>query len=182
MSGFEVNKIFAAILVALIILFIISNIGNIIISIDKDEKIETAYIIDIPDSNNRSTTSSAVMEENIDPVSSLLITASIINGEKIFKKCASCHNYKKNSKSKIGPNLWDIINNSKGNSAGFAYSNDLAKFGGIWTYEELGQFLYKPKNFIKGTKMNFAGLKNVKDRADLILWLRQQSDSPAPLP
>ena len=46
----------------------------------------------------------------------------------------------------------------------------------------MNQFLYKPKDYISGTKMNFAGLKYVEDRADLILWLRQQSDNPIPLP
>ena len=46
---------------------------------------------------------------------------------------------------------------------------------------ELKDF-YKPKKYIQGTKMNFVGLKKQQDRADLILWLRQQSDSPAALP
>ena len=58
----------------------------------------------------------------------------------------------------------------------------LAEYGGEWGYEELAEFLYKPKKYIKGTKMNFAGLKKVKDRADLVYFLRAQSDSPAPLP
>ena len=53
---------------------------------------------------------------------------------------------------------------------------------GSWGYEELNKFLYKPKEYIKGTKMNFAGLKKTQDRADLILWLRDKSDNPAPLP
>ena len=44
------------------------------------------------------------------------------------------------------------------------------------------EFLYKPKKYIKGTKMNFAGLKKVKDRADLVYFLREHSDNPAPLP
>ena len=30
--------------------------------------------------------------------------------------------------------------------------------------------------------MNFAGLKNVEDRANIIFWLRQHSDNPVPLP
>ena len=30
--------------------------------------------------------------------------------------------------------------------------------------------------------MNFAGLSNIEDRANLILWLRQQSENPVPLP
>ena len=51
-----------------------------------------------------------------------------------------------------------------------------------WSYEELAEFLYKPKKYAKGTKMNFAGLKKVEDRANLVLFLREQSDNPIPLP
>ena len=58
----------------------------------------------------------------------------------------------------------------------------MANFGGKWNYEEIGKFLYKPKSYMEGTKMNFAGLKNAQDRADLIFWLRENSDDPAPLP
>ena len=72
----------------------------------------------------------------------------------------------KNSKSKVGPNLWDIINKPKASVKGFAYSKALVDFGGDWTYEELNNFLYKPKEHIEGTKMNFAGLKKVEDRAN----------------
>jgi len=182
MYGFEVNKILAAIFAALVVFFIINRIGNIVVDIEKHGEKETAYKIDIPELDTSSMTSSMTNEENIEPVSALLITASFENGEKLFKKCGTCHNYKKNSKSKIGPNLWDIINRPKGNVMGFTYSKDLTEYGGKWTYEELSLFLYKPKQYISGTKMNFAGLKNVKDRADLILWLQQQSDNPVPLP
>ena len=48
--------------------------------------------------------------------------------------------------------------------------------------EELNGFIYNPKKYIPGTKMNFAGLKKVQDRADLIFWLRQFSDEPVPFP
>ena len=91
-------------------------------------------------------------------------------------------NNKKDSKSKVGPNLWDLINRTKGSVDGFAYSKALIDQGGKWTYDELNAFLYKPKKYIEGTKMNFAGLKEAQDRADLIYWLRQYSDNPVPLP
>jgi len=80
----------------------------------------------------------------------------------------------------IGDPKYD--NNPKAKIEGFAYSKELSEFGGQWGYEELAQFLYNPKEYIKGTKMNFAGLKKVQDRANLVLFLREQSDNPAPLP
>ena len=112
----------------------------------------------------------------------MLVSASLEKGEKIFKKCGACHTYKKDDVNKVGPNLWNILNNPKASIQGFNYSKELAEYGGIWDFEELNQFLYKPKDYIKGTKMNFSGLKKVQDRADLILFLREQSDNPVPLP
>ena len=139
--------------------------------------------IDIPEvSADSLTTQTATNDQMVEAISFLLADASLEKGEKIFKKCGACHNYKKDGKSKIGPNLWDLINRQKASVSGFAYSKALSDYGGKWTFEELNGFLYKPKEYIQGTKMNFAGLNNVEDRADLILWLRQYSDNPVPLP
>ena len=182
MYGFEVNKFFAAFILALLLVFIINYIGNKIVNIEKHNEKETAYKIEIPELDQSKIISKDNNGEDIEPVSMFLLKASIENGEKIYKKCGTCHNYEKGSKSKVGPNLWDIINRSKGSIDRFAYSKALSEFGGKWTFEELGIFLYKPKQYISGTKMNFVGLKNVKDRADLILWLRQNSDNPVSLP
>jgi len=182
MSGFEINKIFASVILALIVIAIIGFLGNLIVNVDHAENQKTAYKIDIIESEVTTLSTKTDQDEIMGSILNLLRTASIENGEKIYKKCASCHNYKKDSASKIGPNLWNIINRPKGNKEGFAYSKALAEFGGKWTYEELSKFLYKPKDYISGTKMNFAGLKNAEDRANLLLWLRQLSDNPVPLP
>ena len=182
MSSFEFNKILAAIILALVVVVIISKVGDIIVDTNKTGLKETAYKIDIPKVDVGTAVSSATASEIIDPISALLATASLEKGEKIYKKCGACHNYEKGSKSKIGPSLWNIIDRLKASSEGFAYSNALSEFGGTWNYKELNNFLYKPKEYIQGTKMNFVGLKKSEDRADLILWLRQQSDNPVPLP
>ena len=182
MSGFEINKIIASIIIALIVIVGISYLGDLIVTVDHQENQETAYKIDITESEIATLNSNTDNNKNIGSILILLQSASLENGEKIYKKCASCHNHKKDSASKIGPNLWNIINRPKGNIEGFAYSKALAEFGGKWTYEELSKFLYKPKDYISGTKMNFAGLKNAEDRANLLFWLRQLSDNPVPLP
>ncbi len=182
MSGFEINKILASIIVAIIIFVIIGLVGNLVVKINYDEPQITAYKIDIPETSADSSTQTSANNGMVESISLLLAGASLEQGEKIFKKCGACHNYKKDGKSKIGPNLWDLINRQKASVSGFAYSKALSDYGGKWTYEELNGFLFKPKEYIEGTKMNFAGLKDVEDRADLILWLRQYSDSPVPLP
>ena len=181
MSGLEVNKILASIILPVLIFSLIGHFGDLVIDIDHDEKKETAYKIDVPEDS----TGVGVVEkkeEIIEPISMLLASASLDNGEKLFKKCATCHNYEKGSANKVGPHLWNIINRPKANVEGFAYSKALAEYGGEWGYEELAEFLYKPKQFVKGTKMNFAGLKNVQDRANIVLFLSQQSENPVPLP
>ena len=187
MSGLEVNKILAAIIMALLIVTLIRHAGDLIVNIDHDkhhghgEKQETAYKIDVPENLGESLKVEK-KEEIIELISPLLINASIEKGQKLFKKCGTCHNYEKGSANKVGPNLWNIINRPKASINGFAYSKALVEIGGEWSYEELAEFLYKPKKYAKGTKMNFAGLKKVNDRANLVLFLRAQSDNPIPLP
>ena len=181
MSGLEVNKILASIIFAVLIVTLIGHFGDLIIDTEHHDQKETAYKIDVEEVP-ASDGISAKKEEIIEPISILLANASMENGEKLFKKCAACHNYEKGGANKVGPQLWNIINRPKANQDGFAYSKALAEYGGEWGYEELAEFLYKPKKYIKGTKMNFAGLKKVKDRADLVYFLREQSDNPAPLP
>ena len=186
MSGLEVNKILAAIIMALLIVTLIRHGGDLIVNIDHNnhnshEKKETAYKIEVPEIDDNYS-ESPKKEDVIDPISELLINASLESGQKLFKKCGTCHNYEKGSANKVGPNLWNLINRPKASIDGFSYSKALSEIGGEWTYEELAEFLYKPKKYAKGTKMNFAGLKKVKDRANLVLFLREQSDNPIPLP
>ena len=181
MSGLEVNKILASIIIAILVVVIISHLGDILIDVDNDNLTETAYKIEIEE-NQEILGATLNNDINIEPISSLLLSASSEKGQKIYKKCGSCHTYEKNGADKVGPNLWNIINRPKADIAGYNYSKALAEFGGVWNYEELAAFLYKPKDFMEGTKMNFAGLKKVQDRADLVLFLREQSDNPAELP
>mgnify|MGYP003754942005 CR=1 FL=1 len=182
MSGLEVNKILASIFVALIVVVLISILGDTIINGKNNEQAENAYFIDISEMETSDVVTNTQNEELSEQISMFLTNASLEKGEKLFKKCSACHSYKKDSTNKVGPNLWNIINRPKASVQGFAYSKALADFRGNWGYKELSQFLYKPKEYIKGTKMNFAGLKNVEDRANLILWLRENSDNPTPLP
>ena len=181
MSGLEVNKILAAIILAMVIVILIDNVGDLIVNIDNVKKHETVHKIEVPETNEVNSVATK-KEEVIEPISALLMNASLESGQKIFKKCGSCHNYAKGSANKVGPNLWNIINRPKANIEGFVYSKALTSIGGKWSYEELAEFLYKPKLYVNGTKMNFSGLKKVQDRANLVLFLREQSDNLIPLP
>ena len=57
----------------------------------------------------------------------------------------------------------------------------MATHGKPWSFEEINGFLIKPKDWIKGTKMSFVGLKSEKDRAAVILYMNEKTDSPLPL-
>jgi len=103
----------------------------------------------------------------------LMKIADFDRGAKIFKKCASCHNVQKGEGSKVGPALYGVVGRTKGTFAGFAYSDGLKTKGGVWDRESINQFITKPKDYITGTKMAFAGLKKPQDRADVILYLEQ---------
>jgi cytochrome c len=117
-----------------------------------------------------------------DPILGLLATASVEDGMRAFRKCAACHTPDKGGANRVGPNMWDIVNAKKGHADGFAYSQALLDKGGNWNYASLNLFLYKPKEYIAGTKMNFAGIKDAQERANVIAYLRSLSDSPAALP
>ena len=182
MSWFEVNKILASIILALIIFSVIGYIGDILINPEIPEK--QAYIIDTSKDSESINNLENAKNKNIllEPISELLLFASLENGEKISKKCVSCHNFKKGDPNKIGPNLYEIVGAPVGRTVGFVYSKAMSEFGGKWGFEELANFIYKPKEYIGGTKMNFAGLKKATDRADLILWLNENADNPVPIP
>ena len=119
----------------------------------------------------------AVKQEAPKPVDieSLIKNASVDNGAKIFKKCATCHNADKGGGNKTGPNLFAVSGRKRASIAGFKYSDAMLKKGGSWTHSDLNLFLTKPKDFVPGTKMGFAGLKKPQDRADVILYLEKNA-------
>ena len=100
-------------------------------------------------------------------------------GQKVFRKCASCHTVDKGGKTKSGPNLWGVVGADVAASGGYKkYSKALRGHGGQWTPARLDAFLTKPRKDVPGTRMTFAGLKKEKDRSNLIAYLNAQSDRP----
>jgi len=107
--------------------------------------------------------------------------ADASHGEKLWKKCRSCHVLDESGKRKTGPTLSDIIGRPAGATGGYRYSKALAaagKDGLVWTKESLDAFLEEPKVFLKGTKMTFRGMKKPEDRADLIAFLETAAMTP----
>lgn len=115
-------------------------------------------------------------------LNTLLASADVAAGEKVFAKCAACHTVNSGGANGIGPNLYATVGEEIGKGkGGFAFSDALKSKGGSWTFENLDHWLTSPREFAPGTKMTFAGLGNPKDRANLIAWLNTQG-SNLPLP
>ena len=173
--GFEINKLVAAILVTVLIVFGIGKISDIIFKVNETGIV--AYKVEEP-----ARSSSEAKAESSVEISSLLSLGDVTRGAKVFKKCAACHSINKDGKNKIGPKLYNVVGRATGTTSDYKYSKALISYNKTWTFEELNGFLIKPAKWIKGNKMGFAGLKNDKDRASVILYLNQNSDNPQPLP
>ena len=92
------------------------------------------------------------------------------------------HSIKQGGGNKIGPALYSIVGRTAGSVSNYKYSKALASYRKEWSFEELNGFLIKPAKWIKGNKMGFAGLKKDEDRASVMLYLNENSDSPKELP
>ena len=183
MDSFEINKFVACILVVALIFIGLSELGEILYEVEKPE-VAHYQVEGLEDSQTM--VSETASEESIaleveESILALLVSANIGKGEKVFKKCTQCHVSTEGGANKIGPNLWDIVNKKIASKEYYNYSNALASYEGKWTYEKLNSFLKNPKKYIKGTKMSFVGLRKSSDRANVILYLRNFSDNPAPL-
>ena len=175
MNSFEINKIFAAILITVLIVVGISKISNMIF--DKEQSDVVAYKVEAPEDSAVKVKS----ERSLD-LSSFFAAADLAHGEKVFKKCAACHSITQKGKNKIGPKLWNVMFRPVASVTDYKYSKALSNYQKDWSWEEMNGFLLKPSKWIKGNKMGFAGLKSDKDRASVILYLNQNSDNPKPLP
>ena len=176
MDSFEVNKIIAAVLIIVLLVFGIGKISDIIFHVEKPNV--QGYKVEIKVDSSANQTKA---ESQID-ISALLALGDIDIGKKVYKKCAACHSIAQDGKNKIGPKLYNVVGRATGSISDYKYSKALASYSKEWTFEELNGFLIKPSSWIRGNKMGFAGLKKDEDRASVILYLNQNNDSPKTLP
>lgn len=171
------NKAFMAILIA-VLYFILS--GMFTDSVFTEHKLaKNSYPIEVANASTDGVIEAVVAGPTL---AELLQTADIASGQKAFRVCSTCHTTQSGGATKTGPNLWNILGRDKAAIAGFSYSAGMKGKGGDWSYDDLSEFLEKPKKFIAKTKMTFAGMKRIKKRANLIAYLRTLSDTPADLP
>jgi len=173
------NKIIASIILAVILVLGINKITDIIFYVEKPEK--SAYQVAGVSTTTTTETTSTSSSSGSGEIMALLASASVADGEKVFKKCAACHGIAKGGGNKIGPALWGVLGRQAGSVSDYKYSKAMAVHGKTWSFEEMNSFLIKPRDWIKGTKMSFAGLKSKNDRVAVILYMNEKTDSPLPL-
>lgn len=178
MSSFELNKVLGAVLIAVLTMVVIGKIGDNLVTTGGGHGGGHGG----GDAPMQAKAPAVKVKPPLEPIVGMLASADAAAGEKVAAKCRACHDVKKDGKNKIGPKIWNIVGAKRGAVDGFEYSAALVEKPGVWTYESLNAFLAKPKDYIPGTKMSFAGIKKVKDRANLIAYLRAAADSPAALP
>ena len=179
MDSFELNKIIAAILMVALLVIGLGKIADVAFHVKKLEN--PGYKVEVESKLASSISPTSEVIEKID-IAAVMALGDFANGEKIFKKCAACHSINKGGKNKIGPALYNVVGRAVGGVNDYKYSKALASYGKEWTFEELNGFLTKPSSYLKGTKMSYAGLRKEKDRASVIKYLNQSSDSPKLLP
>jgi cytochrome c len=105
--------------------------------------------------------------------------ALVAAGEQAFRACQTCHEVGEGAKNKTGPHLNDLFGRTAGTMEGFRYSRQFVAAGEeglVWTPETLHDFLMKPRDYIKGTRMSFAGYRDEGDIAAVTAYLQTYSE------
>lgn len=121
-------------------------------------------------------------------ISTVQAEADLAKGQKVFKKCAACHQVGEGAKHKVGPQLNDLFGRAVGGLEDYKYSKAFKQAGTdgiggdgepiVWNEETLSAFLKSPRKYIKGTKMSFTGLRKDQDITNILAYLESFSATP----
>jgi cytochrome c len=178
MDGFELNKIAGAVLTAMLVIAGGTTALDIALRKHKPEKAGWAP----PVTEIKAKTSEPEVAFDAKAVLAALPKANADAGRDVFKKCLACHTPNKDGRNLVGPNLWGVVGRKIAQTQGFNYSEAMRGHAGNWTWEELAKYLHSPAQTVPGNRMQFPGVKDNSDLADLLAYLRTLSDSPPALP
>src|SRR5215469_5107211 len=176
MDSFELNKIIGAVLGTCLILLVTSFTASALFAPTMPAKPGFAIAAKEVAEGGAKEAAPAPSE----PIEKLLQTASVEKGAADAKVCQTCHTFEKNGPNRVGPNLYGIVGDKKGEGRnGFNFSAGMKAKGGTWTIDDLNQFITNPKGFVPGTAMGFAGVAKDSQRADILAYLNSLSEHPA---
>ena len=173
MDELELSKIVGVGCAAMLAFVGLTEISHGVVSMDKLET--PAYAIEVAEEEGGA-------EEEVVSVATIMASADAAGGKKVFNSCKGCHAAESGGAAKTGPNLWGVMGRDIASADGFGYSAALTEKDGAWDWEAMNAFLTNPKAYAKGTAMKYNGVKKDQDRANLMAWLNEQSDSAIPLP
>ncbi|MEQ9143121.1 MAG: cytochrome c family protein [Parvibaculaceae bacterium] len=179
MDSYELNKIAGALLASLLLILGVQNLASVFYATEEADPM--AYPVEIAEEGGEADDGAEVVEHEGPSLAALLTGADPAKGEKVARKCAACHTFEEGGANKVGPNLYGIVGRQMASVSGFNYSDALSGMGGTWDFEALNAFLEKPKDYVPGTAMAFAGLRKENDRADIIVYMNSLG-SNLPLP
>jgi cytochrome c len=178
MDSFELTKIAAGVLTALLVIFGAKTIVELNIGGHGGGHSQghAGYTLPTPEAGAATEKAATPAAPSFDPaaVATAAASANAAAGEDVYKKCASCHTIDSGGANKTGPNLHSVVGRPKGSVGGFSYSDDLKAKGGNWELADLASFLHKPKDYIPKSKMAFGGIKDTGDLANLLAYLASQ--------
>ena len=89
-------------------------------------------------------------------------------GEAVYARCFACHSL---DADRTGPRHCGLLGRRAGSVPGFDYSPAMRASGIVWNAKSLDRFLADPVGTVPGTSMGYAGIKDARERADLIAYL-----------
>jgi cytochrome c len=171
MSSFEWNKIIASVLTAMIVAMVSGILASQLV---RPKHLEhPVYVPPGAEAGAAAATAGgAEAAAGPEPIAQYLAKADPAKGQQTAKVCLQCHTFDKGGANKIGPNLWDIMEENIASVPKYQFSPALlAHKDEKWDPDKLNIWLYKPQQFAKGTKMTFPGLPKPQDRADVEAYL-----------
>ncbi len=176
------NKVFGAIIAVGLIIMGLLELSHVLVHSKVPSQL--AVFVDL----SAVTTASAedeVVDEGPTDFGLLLANADISAGERVSRRCASCHTFDEGGANMTGPAMWDVMGRAVAAIDEYGYSSameDYAEGGVVWGFENMYAYLERPSAYVPGTAMSFAGLRDQEDRINLLAYMRSLSANPIDLP
>lgn len=180
------NKVAGAVLAVGLLILGLQTLGHELMASESAERETIAYPVNWELVGGASMASDEPEEPAGPPdFGTLLASADISAGERVARRCTSCHSFEEGGRNGTGPALYGVMGRDVGAVDGFRYSNAMLEYaegGTEWMYQNMYDYLENPGGYVSGTAMSFAGLRDQEDRINIIAYMRSLDSDPLPLP